>query len=141
MTTFVIVGGGLAGAKAAETLRSEGFDGSVVIFNRESDLPYERPPLSKGYLLGKDPKESAYVHPASWYEEQRIDLRSGVTVTAIDRAAHVVATFEAGTMQYDKLLLATGASPRQLTIPGASAELKGVLYLRDFPDAGALRDA
>jgi NADPH-dependent 2,4-dienoyl-CoA reductase/sulfur reductase-like enzyme len=141
MTTFVIVGGGLAGAKAAETLRAEGFDGSVVIFGRESGVPYERPPLSKGYLLGKDPKESAYVHPASWYDEQRIELRSGVTVTAIDRAAHVVATFAAGTLQYDKLLLATGASPRQLTIPGAGAELRGVLYLRDLPDADALREA
>jgi NADPH-dependent 2,4-dienoyl-CoA reductase/sulfur reductase-like enzyme len=138
MTTFVIVGGGLAGAKAAETLRGEGFDGSVVLFGREHDLPYERPPLSKGYLLGKATRDSAYVHPASWYSENNVDLRTGVTVTAIDRASRVAA-FDGGTESYDKLLLATGASPRQLPVPGA--ELSGVLYLREFPDSDALRAA
>ena len=138
MTTFVIVGGGLAGAKAAETLRGEGFDGQVVLFGREHDLPYERPPLSKGYLLGKDARDSAYVHSASWYGENNVDLRSGVTVTAVDRASRVVA-FDGGTQSYDKLLLATGASPRRLPIPGA--DLRHVLYLREFPDSDALREA
>jgi 3-phenylpropionate/trans-cinnamate dioxygenase ferredoxin reductase subunit len=138
MTTFVIVGGGLAAAKAAETLRGEGFAGSVVLFGQEPDLPYERPPLSKGYLLGKSEKDSAYTHPASWYAENNVDLRTGVTVTAIDRAERTV-VFDGGARYFDKLLLATGASPRRLDIPGA--DLDGVLYLRTFGDSDALRAA
>ena len=97
MPTFVIVGGGLAGAKAAETLRAEGFDGEIVLFAAEPELPYERPPLSKGYLLGKAPRESAIVHEAQWYHDNNVDLRTGVTVTAIDPGAHTV-TFDSGTM-------------------------------------------
>jgi NADPH-dependent 2,4-dienoyl-CoA reductase/sulfur reductase-like enzyme len=138
MTTFVIVGGGLAGAKAAETLRAEGFTGDVVLFGDELELPYERPPLSKDYLLGKAAREAAYVHPADWYTEHAIDLRTGVSVAAIDRPAHTV-IFEGGTQGYDKLLLATGASPRRLDIPGEA--LDGVRYLRKLPDSEALREA
>ena len=137
MTTFVIVGGGLAGAKAAETLRAEGFDGDIVLFGDEPELPYERPPLSKGYLLGKAPRDSAIVHPAQWYPDHNVDLRTGVTVAAIDRSAHTV-TFDGDTLQYDKLLLATGASPRRIDIPGAT--LDGVLYLRTLPDSDRLRE-
>jgi NADPH-dependent 2,4-dienoyl-CoA reductase/sulfur reductase-like enzyme len=136
MTTFVIVGGGLAGAKAAETLRAEGFDGTVILFADETEVPYERPPLSKGYLLGKDPRDAAFVHPASWYEGNNVDLRSGVTVGAIDRAGREV-RFDGETVTYDKLLLATGASPRRLSVPGA--ELDGVRYLRRLDDSDALR--
>jgi 3-phenylpropionate/trans-cinnamate dioxygenase ferredoxin reductase subunit len=138
MTTFVIVGGGLAGARAAQALREEGFDGRVVLFGAEPDVPYERPPLSKGYLLGKDERESVFVHPEPWYGEHEVDLRRGVTVTAIDRAAREVA-FDGGTLRYDKLLLATGASPRPLSVPGA--DLEGVRYLRRLADADALRAA
>src|SRR6516165_9867367 len=90
MTTFAIVGGGLAGAKAAETLRAEGFDGEIVLFGDEPELPYERPPLSKGYLLGKAARESAFVHDAEWYAEHNVDLRNGITVEAIDPLAHTV---------------------------------------------------
>ena len=154
MTTFVIVGGGLAGAKAAETLRAEGFDGEVVLFGDEPEVPYERPPLSKGYLLGKAARESAFVHPAPWYAAHNVDLRTGVTVEAIDPAAHTVSfrvdnpALEGAarppisprdTLTYDKLLLATGASPRQIDIPGAA--LDGVRYLRRLPDSEALREA
>jgi NADPH-dependent 2,4-dienoyl-CoA reductase/sulfur reductase-like enzyme len=138
MTTFVIVGGSLAGAKAAETLRDEGFDGEIVLFGAEPELPYERPPLSKGYLLGKADRGSAFVHLAEWYAEQNIDLRTGVTVTAIDPGAHLV-TFGGGTISYDKLLLTTGASPRRLGIPGN--DLDGVHYLRTLPDSDRLREA
>jgi 3-phenylpropionate/trans-cinnamate dioxygenase ferredoxin reductase component len=137
MTTFVIVGGGLAGAKAAETLRAEGFTGEIVLFADESEVPYERPPLSKDYLLGKKPRESAFVHPAEWYAENSVDLRSGVSVAAIERPTHTV-IFEGGTQHYDKLLLATGAAPRHLDIPGEA--LDGVRTLRKLPDSDALRE-
>ena len=137
MTTFVIVGGGLAGAKAAETLRAEGFTGEIVLFADESEVPYERPPLSKDYLLGKKPRESAYVHPAEWYAENSVDLRTSVSVAAIERPTHTVIV-EGGTQHYDKLLLATGAAPRHLDIPGEA--LDGVRTLRKLPDSDALRE-
>ena len=138
MATFVIVGGGLAGAKAAETLRAEGFDGEVVLFADEAELPYERPPLSKEILLGKAGREKAYVHPLNWYAEHNVDLRTGVQVAMIDPAAHLV-TFDGGTITYDKLLLATGASPRRIDLPGAG--LENVRYLRTLPESEALRAA
>jgi 3-phenylpropionate/trans-cinnamate dioxygenase ferredoxin reductase subunit len=136
VTTFVIVGGGLAGAKAAETLRTEGFDGEVVLFGSEPERPYERPPLTKGYLQGKDDRESVFVHKADWYDQHNVDLRSGVTVAMIDPAAHLV-TFDGGTIGYDRLLLATGAHARRLDIPGAG--LDNVRYLRTLPESEALR--
>ncbi|HEX9041387.1 MAG TPA: FAD-dependent oxidoreductase [Trebonia sp.] len=138
MTTFVIVGGGLAGAKAAETLRAEGFDGDVVLLGSEPERPYERPPLAKGYLLGKDSRDSVFVHSADWYAENRVDLRTGVTVAMIDPAAHLV-TFDGGTIGYDKLLLATGAHARRVDIPGTG--LGNVFYLRTLPESDALRAA
>ncbi len=138
MATFVIVGGGLAGAKAAEALRTEGFDGEVVLFGSEPDRPYERPPLSKGYLLGKEDRDKAFVHSADWYDEHDVDLRTGVTVAMIDPAAHLV-TFDGGTVAYDKLLLTTGAHARRLDVPGAG--LGNVRYLRTLPESDALRAA
>jgi 3-phenylpropionate/trans-cinnamate dioxygenase ferredoxin reductase component len=138
MTTFVIVGGGLAGAKAAETLRAEGFDGDVVLLGSEPERPYERPPLAKGYLLGKNTRDSVFVHPADWYAANNVDLRTGVTVAMIDPAAHLV-TFDGGTIGYDKLLLATGAHARRVDIPGTG--LGNVFYLRTLPESDALRAA
>jgi 3-phenylpropionate/trans-cinnamate dioxygenase ferredoxin reductase subunit len=138
MTTFAIVGGGLAGAKAAETLRAEGFDGEVILFGDEREVPYERPPLSKGYLLGQDARDKAQVHPAEWYKDHNVDLRIGVTVTRVDPESHTL-SYEGGTVTYDKLLLTTGSSPRQLSIPGA--DLDGVFYLRQLTHADALRAA
>ncbi len=142
MPTFVIAGASLAGAKAAETLRDEGFDGEIVLVGSEQELPYERPPLSKGYLLGNDSRDSAFVHPAEWYEQNNVDLRSGVTVTAIDRdQAAVTVSGPAGTelLHYDKLLLATGASPRRLDFGGSDRD--EVLYLRTISDSDRLRRA
>jgi NADPH-dependent 2,4-dienoyl-CoA reductase/sulfur reductase-like enzyme len=142
MPTFVIVGASLAGAKAAETLRDEGFDGEIVLIGSEQERPYERPPLSKGYLLGNDERDSVYVHPADWYAKHDVDLRLGVTVTAIDRAAATVtASGPAGTesVSYDKLLLTTGASPRRLDFPGSDSD--AVLYLRTLGDSDRLRSA
>jgi NADPH-dependent 2,4-dienoyl-CoA reductase/sulfur reductase-like enzyme len=138
MTTFVIVGGGLAGAKAAEALRADGFDGEVVLFGSEPERPYERPPLAKGYLLGKDTRDSVFVHPADWYAEHKVDLRTGVTVAMIDPSARLV-TFDGGTIHYDKLLLTTGASARRIDIPGTG--LGNVLYLRTLPESETLRAA
>jgi 3-phenylpropionate/trans-cinnamate dioxygenase ferredoxin reductase component len=133
---FVIVGGGLAGAKAAETLRTEGFDGPVVLVAGEEELPYERPPLSKGYLLGKADRESPRVHAADWYGEQDVELRTGVRATQLDPAAHRL-TLETGEqLAYGKLLLATGSSARRLPVPGA--DLDGVRYLRTFADSDRL---
>jgi 3-phenylpropionate/trans-cinnamate dioxygenase ferredoxin reductase component len=138
MTTFVIVGGGLAGAKAAETLRDTGFEGEVVLFGSEPERPYERPPLSKGYLLGKEDRDKAFVHSADWYPKHDVDLRTGVTVAMIDPAAHLV-TFDGGTVGYDKLLLTTGASARRIDVPGAG--LGNVCYLRTLPESEKLRAA
>jgi 3-phenylpropionate/trans-cinnamate dioxygenase ferredoxin reductase component len=137
--THVIVGASLAGAKAAETLRAEGFDGPVVLIGEESDRPYERPPLSKDYLLGKAERETLYVHPREWYAEHDVDLRLGVAVTAIDRAAHEVSLADGSKAGYAKLLLATGSSPRRLSLPGA--DLDGVLYLRSAGDSDRIRAA
>ena len=134
---YVIVGGGLAGAKAAETLREEGFDGSVVLVSAEMEAPYERPPLSKGYLLGNDERDSAFVHPEPWYAEHDVDLRLGTRATAIDPTAHEVELDGEERLAYDRLLLATGSVPRRLDVPGA--DLHGVLYLRELPDADRIR--
>jgi 3-phenylpropionate/trans-cinnamate dioxygenase ferredoxin reductase subunit len=139
MPSYVIAGASLAGAKAAETLRDEGFDGDIVLIGSESERPYERPPLSKGYLLGSDERDSVYVHPADWYTENGVDLREGTTVTAIDRSARTVATSSGAQVSYDKLLLATGASPRRLNFPGSDRE--EVLYLRTIADSDRLRSA
>ncbi|WP_406483879.1 NAD(P)/FAD-dependent oxidoreductase [Streptomyces sp. NBC_01568] len=136
---FVIVGASLAGAKAAQTLREEGFDGPVVLLGDENERPYERPPLSKGYLLGKDERDTVYVHPPQWYAEHDIDLRLGTTVTAVDPAGHEVTLADGSRIGYGKLLLTTGSSPRRLTVPGA--DLDGVLYLRRLADSDRLKQA
>jgi 3-phenylpropionate/trans-cinnamate dioxygenase ferredoxin reductase subunit len=133
---YVIVGASLAGAKAAETLRQEGFDGAVVLIGTEDERPYERPPLSKGYLLGKDPRDSIFVHAEGWYPEHDVDLRRGATVTSIDRPARRLGLASGEPVRYDRLLIATGASPRRLDIPGG--DLDGVLYLRTVGDSERL---
>jgi 3-phenylpropionate/trans-cinnamate dioxygenase ferredoxin reductase subunit len=137
--TFVIVGAGLAGAKAAEALRAQGFGGKVVLIGDEAERPYDRPPLSKGYLLGKSDREEIFIHSSGWYAENDVDLRVGTRIVAIDRAAHVVSSQGGDKLGYDKLLLTTGSSPRHLRVPGA--ELGGVHYLRRVADSEALRAA
>jgi 3-phenylpropionate/trans-cinnamate dioxygenase ferredoxin reductase subunit len=137
--TFVIVGASLAGAKAAETLRAEGFGGRVIMLGTETERPYERPPLSKGYLLGKEDKSIIYVHGEGWYAEHEVDLRLGVTVTSVDPAGRTVTTADGQRVEYDRLLLTTGASPRKLEVRGADRD--GVLYLRTVADSERLAAA
>ncbi|MEO3828729.1 FAD-dependent oxidoreductase [Actinomadura sp. B10D3] len=137
--TFVIAGAGLAGAKAAETLREEGFAGRVVLVGEEIERPYERPPLSKGFLLDKEPREKAHVHEADWYDKHDVELRVGMSVASIDRGAHQVRLSSKEPVSYDRLLLATGAAPRRLDVPGS--KLQGIHYLRTMADAAALKQA
>ncbi|NXY97705.1 FAD-dependent oxidoreductase [Streptomyces sp. BR123] len=135
--TFVIVGAGLAGAKAAETLRSEGFTGRVILIGDERDHPYERPPLSKGYLQGKEDRDSVFVHEASWYARADIELHLGQPAVHLDREAKKVVLGDGTALHYDKLLLATGAEPRRMNIPGTG--LAGVHHLRRLAHAERLR--
>jgi 3-phenylpropionate/trans-cinnamate dioxygenase ferredoxin reductase subunit len=132
-STFVIAGAGLAGAKAAETLRAEGFTGRITLVGTEPELPYERPPLSKGLLLGTAQRADAYVHDRDWYAAQDVDLRTGTTVSAIDAEKRRVRLDDGDDLAYDKLLLATGASPRTLGVPGAG--LGNVFSLRTLADS------
>ena len=115
--SFVIVGGGMAGAIAAQTLREEGFDGKIILLGQEPNAPYERPPLSKEYLQGKADRNSIFVHPAPWYAEHTVELSLGSGVTSIDPASRTVTTAAGGRLRYDKLLLATGSKPRRLDLP------------------------
>ncbi|CRZ14154.1 NAD(P)/FAD-dependent oxidoreductase [Mycolicibacterium neworleansense] len=138
-STFAIVGGGLAGAKAAEALRDNDFDGHVVLFAAEDQLPYERPPLSKEYLAGKKKLDDFTVDPSPWYRDHNVDLRLGTEVTAVNAAEHTLALPDGTTVGYDKLLLATGSAARRPPIPGSDAA--GVHYLRTIDDAAALSAA
>ncbi|WP_040789404.1 NAD(P)/FAD-dependent oxidoreductase [Nocardia paucivorans] len=133
---FVVVGGGLAGAKVAHALRENDFDGTITLIGAEEHLPYERPPLSKEYLAGKKDPADFTVESAAWYRDHHIDLRLGTEVTAIDRASRTVALPDGSTLGYDKLALATGATPRRLPVPGTDAE--GVYTLRTLEDSDAL---
>jgi 3-phenylpropionate/trans-cinnamate dioxygenase ferredoxin reductase subunit len=135
--TYVIVGASLAGAKAAETLREEGFEGRVVLVGAEDERPYERPPLSKEYLRGEVGREKVYVHDESFYVEHEIELRLGRVAESLDTSSGELSLDDGERLRYDRLLLATGAEPRRLSIPGG--ELDGVLYLRSVQDSDALR--
>jgi 3-phenylpropionate/trans-cinnamate dioxygenase ferredoxin reductase subunit len=135
--TFVIVGAGLAGAKTAEALRDQGFGGRIVLLGAEPHRPYERPPLSKGYLIGTAERDSVFVHPADWYADNDVELRTDSLAAALDRASRIVTLTDGEVVGYDKLLLATGATPRRLPVTGSDAA--GVHYLRSLDDSEALR--
>jgi 3-phenylpropionate/trans-cinnamate dioxygenase ferredoxin reductase subunit len=130
--TFVIVGAGLAGAKAAETLRQEGFDGRLVLIGEEPERPYERPPLSKDYLRGETVAKP-YVHPEGFYADNAIELQTSTRVTGIDAGLRELLLEGDRRLGYDRLLLATGAVPRRLDVPGA--KLDGIHYLRTVADS------
>jgi 3-phenylpropionate/trans-cinnamate dioxygenase ferredoxin reductase component len=135
--TFVVVGGGLAGAKAVEEMRSRGFEGRVILLAGEQHLPYERPPLSKGYLKTGEGLEDVFVHPEQWYAEHDVELRTGTVVAEVRPTEHVALTAEGERVSYDRLLLATGSSPRRLQLPGA--DLDAVLTLRTIEDSDTIR--
>jgi 3-phenylpropionate/trans-cinnamate dioxygenase ferredoxin reductase subunit len=134
--TFVIVGGGLAAAKTAEGLRDHGYEGRIMLIGAEQHLPYERPPLSKGYLVGSDELAGAFVHTADWYDDHQVELLLGTPVTAVDLASHTVLRDDRR-VHFDKLLIATGASPRRL--PAADASGAPVAYLRTIEDSERIK--
>src|SRR5215211_5017518 len=136
--THIIVGASLAGAKAAETLRQEGFAGRLVLVGTEDERPYERPPLSKDYLRGEVGREKVYVHDEGFYSEHDIELRLGTTAVDVNTSSNEVTLDDGDRLRYDRLLLATGSEPRRLTIPGG--ELDGVLYLRSVQDSDLLHE-
>lgn len=132
----VVVGGGLAGAMTAQGLRERGYSGSIVLVGVESCLPYERPPLSKGYLAGTADRKFLDVHDRQWYADHDVELRLGVRVVMLDRAAHQVVLADATRCGYDQLVLATGSRARYLQVPASDAD--GVLHLRDVEDSDTL---
>src|SRR5712692_3238510 len=129
---IVIVGASLAGATAAATLRDEGFDGEIRLIGAEAQLPYNRPPLSKGYLRQQERFEDQLVKPADYYAAQRIELTLGVRATAIDARQKVVELDGSERFVYDQLVVATGGRNRTLSVPGAN--LEGIFQLRTVED-------
>jgi 3-phenylpropionate/trans-cinnamate dioxygenase ferredoxin reductase subunit len=137
--TIVVVGANLAGGRAVETLRGEGFDGRLVLIGAERDRPYERPPLSKDYLAGAKELDRLFLRPEGYYRDAGIELVLGVPATRLDAAAKIVHLADGRAIAYDKLLVATGARPRRLQVPGE--DLANVFVLRTIPDADAIRSA
>jgi 3-phenylpropionate/trans-cinnamate dioxygenase ferredoxin reductase subunit len=134
--TFVIVGAGMCGGAAAQTLREEGFDGRVILVGAESHFPYERPPLSKEYLRGEQGREKLFVHPESWFAEQDVEARLGIRATDIDLSARTVTQSDGDHLSYDVLLIATGGRPRRL----GGEPSDRVLYLRTIEEADRIRE-
>jgi len=136
--TYVIVGASLAGAKAAEELREQGFDGRVVLIGAEPERPYERPPLSKDYLRGESERAKAYVHDEGFYDDHDIELLADTNAIGLDARNRELTLSDARTQGFDKLLIATGAEPRRISVPGT--DLDGIHYLRTLADCDALRE-
>ena len=134
---IVIIGGGMAAGHAAVELRESGYDGELVVFAGEPHPPYERPPLSKGFLAGKSAAEDTYLKPSDWYGEHRIDVRTGTRVESIEPDAHLVHAAD-GSQPFSKLLIATGAQPRTLPLPGT--DHIEVAYLRTLDDSRRLHE-
>jgi 3-phenylpropionate/trans-cinnamate dioxygenase ferredoxin reductase component len=133
---IVVIGGGLAAGKTVEALRDQGYEGRLDLVSDETDLPYERPPLSKDYLQGKAPFEKAVVHDEKWYADHDVTLHRGVAAMKLDPERHQVELSDRNVLGYDKLVLATGAIPRKLELPGADA----ALYLRTHHDSDVLKE-
>jgi 3-phenylpropionate/trans-cinnamate dioxygenase ferredoxin reductase component len=134
---YLLIGGGLAAANCARWLREEGADGSVLLVGREPDPPYNRPPLSKGYLQGKESREEVLFRPDDWWQEQDIELMIRTSVMALDAGERVATLSTKDEVEFDKALLATGANVRRLSVDGC--ELDGIHYLRAFANSDAIR--
>jgi 3-phenylpropionate/trans-cinnamate dioxygenase ferredoxin reductase subunit len=134
---ILLVGGGIASANAAATLRDEGFDGSILLVGREPHPPYHRPPASKEYLRGEHGPEEAFVHPAEWWESADVELATRTSVMELDPAARTAKLSSKETVGFDRALVATGAMVRRLQVDGA--QLEGVHYLRALGNADAIR--
>ncbi len=135
---FVLIGGGLAAGNCARRLRDQGADGSILVVGREHDLPYERPPLSKGYLTGKEAREDALVRPADWYSDNDVEVLTRTSAMKLDLGARTVTLSNRQEVAFGQALLATGANVRRLNVAGS--ELDGIHYLRTFANADAIRD-
>ncbi len=136
---FLIVGGGQAGARAAEALREEGAKGAIVVLSADRDRPYNRPPLSKDFLRGETKRDDVFIHPPDWAKAQDVDLRLGITAQKLDVAAKTVTLAGGDVLHFERLLLATGSEPRRLPLPGA--DLDGVFLLRTLEDSERIRQA
>jgi 3-phenylpropionate/trans-cinnamate dioxygenase ferredoxin reductase subunit len=134
----LLIGGGLAAGNCARWLREEGAEGSVMLVGRESDPPYNRPPLSKGYLRGEESREDALFRPDEWWKEQSIDLLTGTSVMKLDSGERVATLSDKSEVHFDKALLATGSNVRRLRVDGC--DLEGIHYLRAFGNSDAIRE-
>jgi 3-phenylpropionate/trans-cinnamate dioxygenase ferredoxin reductase component len=135
---FLLIGGGLAAGNCARWLRRSGADGSILLVGREPDLPYDRPPLSKGYLQGKDSRKDALFQTAEWYAEHQIEALTRTSAMKLDLAARAATLSNKDQVSFGKALIATGANVRRLNVPGA--ELEGIHYLRTFGNSDAIRE-
>ena len=135
---IVIVGGGHAAGQGAASLRQLGYEGGIVVVGEEPQVPYQRPPLSKQYLAGEYGLERVHLRPAAFYASKNIEVRSGIRVAGVDAKARTVVCADGDTLGYEKLVLATGARPRRLDLPGS--DLPGVHYLRSIADVDAIRE-
>jgi 3-phenylpropionate/trans-cinnamate dioxygenase ferredoxin reductase subunit len=135
---YALIGGGMASANCARWLRESGADGSILLIGRESDLPYNRPPCSKGYLQAKETRTETLFAPPDWYEEQSIEALTRVSAKALDISNRTVALTNGLEVGFDKALIATGAGVRRISVPGA--ELEGIHYLRTLGNSDAIRD-
>src|SRR4051794_8416908 len=134
----LLIGGGVASAACAAQLREGGFTGSIMLVGRETDPPYSRPPISKGYLTGEEDRDSTLHHPPEWYPEADVELLTRTSVTKLDPGAKVATLSAGGDVGFERALLATGANVKRLPVPGS--DLEGIHYLRALRNADVLRD-
>ena len=134
---IVIVGGGLTAARAIEAIRETDQETPVVLVAKENRLPYERPPLSKGVMLGNDPEDVAFTHPREWYDDNHVDLRLGVAADRLDPVGRILTLSDGSELGYGSVLIATGSGLRKLDVPGT--DLADVFYLRSMTDSEKIR--
>ncbi len=135
---YALIGGGLAAGNCARWLRESGADGHILLIGREPDLPYNRPPCSKGFLQGKESREDTLFRPPDWYEEQQVEALTRVSVKSLDVSERSVELSDGQSVSFDKALVATGAGVRRLSVPGA--ELEGIHYLRTLGNSDTIRE-